>query len=164
MILFQLKYIIKSLVVSIAVVGLLAGVVSCAKPDNKAQKSNKSVTQNENLPQWVRNCPSDNDNLYAVGIAEPQNSLRNQKKFSELLAKRDVAAQVRVHVQSTLVIVKRTASQNGANETNTTDATMLIDESVDLVLKDVKIVANFHNPVDGRYYSLAQVPKPVKNQ
>jgi hypothetical protein len=140
---------------------VLAAVVMCMMcsylHDNNAVGDIPSIR----VPVWVSRLPKEETNIYGVGCAGPQVSWQRQKILSELLAKRDIAAQMKVQITSNLQSSRISKRASTGNEVVADYEMLSTHEYVDQVLYQVEVVDQFHDRQRNLFYTLVRVPWPL---
>jgi len=129
-----------------------------AKPKiNETQFTNKIINcpfkESTPKPSWVDILPEDEQYIYGIGIAPEQGTLYKQRRSADIIAKNEVALQIKVYINSEFKTI---------TDINKTDASWVIEESTKSMLYSCKIIERWYNVETCEVYSLARAKK-VKN-
>ena len=110
------------------------------------------LTESKQRPSWIDNPPQNNQYLFGMGLAPQQSPVSNQIQAARILAMRDIAQQIRVHVNSVFQ-EKITDSQS----TSDTDIQSRIELTAQELLQGVKIIDQWNDVSGCNVYILASV-------
>ena len=129
-----------------------------SKKDNSKKDNSKAIPcyfqESRTMPDWIEKPPHDNFYIYGVGAAPKQSSVLMQIKAAKILAKNDIALQIKTHIKSILDI-----KTSGNNEFSETDVNQEIIQKTQAMLRGVEIVDVWKDENNCVIYALAKVLK-----
>lgn len=108
-------------------------------------------------PVWADNVVNRPDGVYGVGIAKGNGSAAEQRMVADMLAKRELSAQVAVEVFSLLESETGSTVKGGSEEIKS-EFKMKIREVTDMHLSFVRIIERWQDGESCQVYSLAKLP------